>query len=207
LLQQQLGTDQPMPRRPAKPAPRHAAERPGLGAEIGKRRPFEAPEVEAFLNVLRTASLLTAETGRFLKKHGLTEPQYNALRILRGHMVCEGAGPGAGGGGEGGDARERGVPSQTIGEQLVAQVPDVTRLVDRLVEAGLAERARVEADRRVVLVCITRKGLDLLARIDAPLLDLHRRQLGHMTRAELRDLSRLLVKARRPDGDVAGRCP
>ena len=152
----------------------------GLQHEIGKKRPFEAPEVEAFLNILRTAGLLSAEAGRFMKSHGLTEAQYNALRILRGH----------------GDA---GVACQTIGQELVAHVPDVTRLVDRLVKAGWAERSRGEEDKRQVLVRITRAGLDLLARIDRPLLDLHRRQLGHMPRPELARLSALLVKARKRD--------
>src|ERR1043165_8358009 len=101
----------------------------GLQHEIGKKRPFDIPEVEASLNILRTASLLSAEAGRFLKGYGLSEAQYNALRILRGH---------------GGD----GVACQTIGEELVAHVPDVTRLVDRLVKAGWAERSRGEEDKR-----------------------------------------------------------
>ncbi len=171
-----------------------AGEGGGLGDEIGKRRPFDVPEVEAFLNVMRTASMLQSETGRFLKRFGLSESQYNALRILRGHAA---------------ESRE-GVPSQTIGEELVAQVPDVTRLVDRLVDAGLAERSRTESDRRVVLVRITRAGADLLGKIDKPLADLHKRQLGHMSRAELAEISRLLVRARKGgtgDVDVKKRCP
>jgi len=161
-----------------------------LQHELGKKRPFESPEVEAFLNILRTASLLASETGRFLKSYGLSEPQYNALRILRGHG-------------------DEGIRSQMIGDQLVAQVPDVTRLVDRLVAADLAERCGGETDKRVVIVKITRKALDLLARIDRPLLDLHKRQLGHMAAADLRRLSALLAKARRqPDeGDIRDRCP
>lgn len=173
---------------------RNAAKQPrSLGEEIGKKRPFDVPEVETFLNILRTCSLFTAETGRFLKKYDLTEAQYNALRILRGHG-------------------EAGIASQTIGEQLVAQVPDVTRLVDRLVDAGLAQRDRTSQDRRVVTVTITQAGLDLLAKIDRPLLDLHRGQLGHLSKAEMKALNGLLVKARsRPDGvgDAAARrrCP
>ncbi len=165
---------------------------PTLGQEIGKKQPFDSPEEEAFLNILRTASVLSTEAARFIKSFGLSEPQYNALRILRGH------GP-------------RGVPSQTIGEQLVAQVPDITRLVDRLVEAGLAERSRTEADRRVVMVRPTKVGLDLLARIDRPLRSLHHEQLGHMPRKELLALSKLLVQARNSKGgekdSVRGRCP
>ncbi len=187
------------------PAPRRSrtsADRTDLQQEIGKRMPFDAPEEEAFLNLLRTCSIFTTQTTRFFREYGLTEAQYNALRILRGHA---GSGPGsASGAGQNGG----GVPSQTIGEQLVAQVPDVTRLVDRLVEAGLAERVRTASDRRLVIVRITGRGLELLARIDRPLLELHRRQLGHMTRKDLAELNRLLVVARRGENEsVSDRCP
>jgi DNA-binding MarR family transcriptional regulator len=173
------------------PSPKPSGGAPSLGEEIGKKRPFDFPEEEAFLNVMRTASVLTSEAARFIKGYGLSEPQYNALRILRGH------GP-------------RGVPSQTIGEQLVAQVPDITRLVDRLVERGWAERSRTQEDRRVVMVRATKQGLDLLAKIDKPLRALHEEQLGHMSRAELAAMNKLLVKARGSrgaEGDVRGRCP
>ncbi len=153
---------------------------PTLGQEIGKRRPFASVHEEAFLNVLRSASVLSADASRFIKGYGLSAPQYNALRILRAH------GP-------------RGVPSQTIGQPLVAQVPDITRLVDRLVERGWAERSRTQGDRRVVMVCATKAGLDLLAKIDRPLRKLHEDQLGHMSKAELATMSTLLVKARGRD--------
>jgi DNA-binding MarR family transcriptional regulator len=154
-----------------------------LQHEIGKRSPFETPEQEAFLNVIRTASLLTAGFQRLFRAHRLSESTYNALRILRGAA---------------GDPSSRGGRTcSQIGAQLVAQVPDVTRLIDRLEELGLAERVRCEEDRRVVYVRITRSGTDLLAALDAPVLELHKSQLGHMSRQELAELSRLLVKARR----------
>jgi hypothetical protein len=49
-----------------------------------------------------------------------------------------------------------------------------------------------------VLISITAKGLDLLEKLDRPLLEAHKKQLRHLSRAELEDLNRLLVKARRP---------
>lgn len=152
-----------------------------LAEEIGKKRPFDSPEQEAYLNILRTSACLTTEFERLFRSAGLSEATYNALRILRGHHK---PGPGSG------------VPSQTIGKQLITNVPDVTRLVDRLVEAGLAERCRIEEDRRVVMVKITKAGLDLLARFDKPLRELHEQQLGHLSRKELEQLNQLLVKAR-----------
>ena len=165
---------------------------PTLGQEIGKKRLFNFPEEEAFLNAMRTASVLSSEVSHFIQKRGLSEPQYNALRILRGHAP-------------------RGVPSQTIGEQLIARVPDITRLVDRLVERGWAERSRTQEDRRIVLVRATKQGLELLTKIDRPLRTLHEKQLGHMSRTELATMNKLLVKARTRAGDAEGnvrdRCP
>jgi DNA-binding MarR family transcriptional regulator len=68
----------------------------------------------------------------------------------------------------------------------------------RLEQAGLAGRRRTAQDRRVVLVHLTGAGRDLLARLDKPVLDLHRRLLGHLSPAELGRLNALLVKARQP---------
>lgn len=155
-----------------------------LQHEIGKRNPFDLPEQEAYLNLVRTVSLLNVQTERFFREHGLSEATYNALRILRGATI----GPEAVG------MRA----CSEIGEQMVAQVPDVTRVVDRIEKAGLAQRCRCPEDRRVVYVKITRKGLDLLAKLDGALLELHKSQLGHMKRADLSCLNRLLVAARTP---------
>lgn len=157
---------------------------PTLKDEIGKRAPFDAPELEAYLNLLRTSSVLSADFDRLFKNHGLSEATYNILRILRGHQASP---------------NHSGIPCQLIGQHLVARLPDVTRLVDRLEKAGLVRRSRTPQDRRVVLVGITEKGLDLLRELDKPTLELHKRQLRHMTKAELAELSRLLYKARHPD--------
>lgn len=154
-----------------------------LQHELGKRKPFESAEQEAFLNVVRTSSVLGAAFQRLFREYKLSESTYNALRILRGVKD---------------DPSTKGVRSCTqIGDHLVARVPDVTRLIDRLEQLGLAERVRCEQDRRVVYVRITRKGSDVLTALDEPVRELHHAQLGHMSRAELAELSRLLVKARR----------
>jgi DNA-binding MarR family transcriptional regulator len=84
---------------------------------------------------------------------------------------------------------------------MISHLPDITRLVDRLEAAGLVARSRTREDRRLVLIRITEKGLALLAGLDEPLMELHRRQLAHFTPDELTELNRLLVKARRPDGE------
>ena len=153
-----------------------------LKDEIGKRGAFAGAEQEAYLNLLRTASVLGCDFARLFKQRGLSEATYNILRILRGES-------------EGGTLRA-GVPMQVIGDRLVARVPDVTRLVERLEAAGLVTRTRTPDDRRVVLVGITTKGLGLLSKLDGPVAELHGRQLSHMSGPELKELVRLLGKAR-----------
>ncbi|MBC7835737.1 MAG: winged helix DNA-binding protein [Phycisphaerales bacterium] len=151
-----------------------------LQHELGKKHHFAHPEEEAYLNLIRTARVLEIDSLRLFRPFGLSEATYNALRILRGH-------------------EPKGLPSQMIGQQMVSAVPDVTRLVDRLCGAKLAQRRRDDADRRVVTVRITPKGLDLLAKLDQPLIHMHKAQLAHMSRAELAELNRLLFKARHPE--------
>lgn len=153
-----------------------------LQEELKKRRPFDCPEQEAALNLARTQDYLLQPFARLFAGHGISPPQYNVLRILRG---------------AGGD----GLPCQEIAGRMVTRMPDITRLVDRLEGAGLVERRRTREDRRVVLVSIRQRGRDLLGRLDEPVLELHRRTLGHLSRAELQELNRLLVKARRGGED------
>lgn len=147
-----------------------------LQRELKKRRPFEWPEQEAVLNILRTGDRLQNRFGRLFREYGLTPSQYNVLRILRG---------------EG-----KPLPCLEIGERMVQVVPAITGLIDRLEKQQLVLRERCAEDRRVVYVQLTDKARALLEQIDQPLEDLHRELLGHFTKAELRDLTRLLEKAR-----------
>ena len=154
--------------------------RPGLGDEIKKRNAFDCLEQEAALNLARTGDRIQAPFARLFKAHGITGAQYNVLRILRGA----------------GEA----LSCQEVAGRMITQVPDVTRLVDRLEEAGLVERSRTLQDRRLVLTAVTEAGLRLLKALDDPVVDLHRAQFGHLTSDELAELNRLLVKARRQAG-------
>ncbi len=51
---------------------------------IKQRKPFQSLEQEVFLEVLRTGHALVHDLVELLRPHGLTQPQYNVLRILRG---------------------------------------------------------------------------------------------------------------------------
>lgn len=148
-----------------------------LKKELKLTRSFESAEQEAFLNLQRTASQLAGPFEAMLKKQNLSTSLYNVLRILRGQAG-------------------QGLACSHIGERMVTRVPDITRLVDKLIRMGLVQRERSAADRRVVLITIRQQGLDLLARLDRPLAELHRKTLGHLASGELKEFNNLLVKAR-----------
>ena len=148
-----------------------------LGREIKKAKPFESPQQEAFLNLARTFDVLAGEmAGSVFKPAGLSPVQYNVLRILRG----------AGGS----------LACGEIADRMITREPDMTRLLDRLEKRGWVSRGRETSDRRVVSVRITDAGLKVLKELDPKVSAAHRKQLGHMSDAELKQLITLLEKAR-----------
>src|SRR5688500_11534992 len=116
-----------------------------LQRELKTKKPFDVPEQEALLNLLRTADQLQIRLARLLRRFGLTPQQYNILRILRG---------------EG-----KPLPILEIASRMITVVPGITGLIDRLEAAGLVQRKRCEEDRRVVYACITDRATGLLADI------------------------------------------
>jgi DNA-binding MarR family transcriptional regulator len=79
---------------------------------------------------------------------------------------------------------------------MITRDPDITRLLDRMEKRDLIYRNRDEKDRRVVLARITAEGLDVLAKLDQPIRDTHRRLLGHLGAERLRALRQLLEACR-----------
>jgi DNA-binding MarR family transcriptional regulator len=79
---------------------------------------------------------------------------------------------------------------------MITRDPDITRLLDRLEKRGLVSRCRETRDRRAVLARITPDGLDLLAKLDEPMTEIHRKQLGHLGPARLQELAELLQACR-----------
>lgn len=148
-----------------------------LKTEIKQTKPFGSLQEEAHLSIIRTAAMLSHAFTEAIRSHGITGTQYNALRVLRG--------AGAGG-----------LCRNEVRDRLVARVPDATRLLDRLERMGLIERERQGEDRRFVTTRITPAGLTLLAELDAPVADLHRRQLNDVAEEELRTAVRVLERIR-----------
>ncbi|MDX1566522.1 MAG: MarR family transcriptional regulator [Longimicrobiales bacterium] len=151
-----------------------------LKSEIKQDAPFTSLEQEAFLNLVRTTSQLEHRLAEGLKSHELTLTQYNVLRILRG-------------------AGREGLCRNEVQDRMLTPVPDVTRLLDRLEDAGRVARERNEDDRRFVMARITPAGRELLNELDDPVEELLSEKLGHLSDSELRRLIELLEAAR-------GRC-
>ena len=145
-------------------------------SEFSSVRRKGSPEEAAFLDLLRTADVLTRGTIGVLKAEDLSQTQYNVLRILRG--------------------APQGLACGEIASRMITRDPDVTRLLDRLEKRGLISRARESRDRRMVLARITPQGLKLVDRLDEPVQKVHRKLLGHLGRERLRALGELLAAAR-----------
>lgn len=132
---------------------------------------------QVFLDLVRTQSQKAREVSAFLSEHELTVSQYNVLRILRG-------------------AGKDGLRCGVISERMLTQVPDITRIVDRLANDGYVIREHSSEDRRVIFIRISEDGLKLLEEIDSPILELHAAQFAGLTKAEIKELGRLLRKVR-----------
>ena len=136
----------------------------------------ETLEREIYLLLQHVSGELIHELATLLRPAGITPEQYHVLRILQ-------------------DAGVAGTPLSAIGERSPAGDPDVTRLLDRLEQRGLAGRARDGADRRVVTARITGEGRRLLDSLEGPVTALHTRQLGPLGERGLETLRRLLRRA------------
>jgi DNA-binding MarR family transcriptional regulator len=115
--------------------------------ELKQTRPFNSTAEEALLSIVRTNAVLLDEFDRLLRPYRITTTQYNVLRILRG-------------------SEPAGLCRNELRDRMLTRMPDVTRLLDRMQDAGLVTRARTGADRRMVSTRITKKGLTILAELD-----------------------------------------
>lgn len=146
---------------------------PTVAEEIHQSRPFHNPGHEAAVTLRRTVAVLDRHHAPLFESVGLTSPQYNVLRILRG------AGP-------------AGLPTLAIRDRLVDLSPGITRLIDRLEAAKLVTRDRDGDDRRQVTCRITPAGVALLEKLDRSVDQADEAVVAALSAAEQRTLVRLL---------------
>lgn len=106
---------------------------------------FPNNKIKALINIKYTANWLKNKETDLFKSYGISPQQFNILRILRGAK-----GP---------------IKAEGIKKRMIEKSPNTTRLIDKLVDKGFAERIKGEEDKRVVYIHISKGGLKLLALI------------------------------------------
>ncbi len=116
-----------------------------LEDEIKSR--FQSEYHKAALNIMFTHSWLTGILKKRTDTRHITLQQYNILRILRGQYPNP-------------------ATVNLLKERMIDKMPDVSRIIDRLVQKELVSRCTNKCDRRAVDILITEKVLDILAELD-----------------------------------------
>ncbi|CAN5839141.1 MarR family transcriptional regulator [soil metagenome] len=156
-----------------------------LRDELKQTRPFSSSAHEAVVSILRTAALVQRRVAQVVEGSGITIQQYNVLRILRG-------------------AAPVGLPTLAIRDRMIEEAAGITRLLDKLEQAGHVVRERSTPDRRQVLCKITPAGLRLLTQLDEPVDIANDQALAMLDDSEKRDLVELLGAVRAGFSQVRG---
>jgi DNA-binding MarR family transcriptional regulator len=133
------------------------------------------PEKDAVVSILKAADRIRRYFHEVMEPWGVTQQQFNVLRILRG------AGP-------------EGLPTLEIGERMIEKTPGITRLLDRLEEKGWVRRERCREDRRQVFCYLTGEAHELLAELDEPIIEGDQACMAKLSRFEQRQLSDFLSR-------------
>ncbi|WP_109674018.1 MarR family winged helix-turn-helix transcriptional regulator [Dyadobacter jejuensis] len=142
-----------------------------------KQKSFKNPYQKLAINLVYTSNWLLYRQMDLFREYDLTLQQYNVLRILRG---------------------QQGQPIRVsdISERMLDKSSNTSRLVDKLLVKGLAERTACSNDRRAVDVIITTKGKKILAEMD-PKVEKLELDLGNITPEEANTICDLLDKMRK----------
>ncbi len=106
-----------------------------------------SPAASAMLNLIAAASQIEYGLEQIMLPFGITRRQYNVLRILRG-------------------VYPDGHPRTEVATRMVDRAPDVTRLIDRLIELGFVERKKGVIDKRESIAHLTARGFELMKELD-----------------------------------------
>ena len=143
-----------------------------------KQPTFQSEAQKAFLNVMYTSGWLVQHQQSAFKPYGLTAPQYNILRILRGQHPLP-------------------ATVAMLIDRMLDKTSNASRIVDKLEEKKLVTRTVCPANRRAVDIRITEAGLRLLRQIDDDgKVDPSGNGFDNLTLSEQRQLNILLDKIR-----------
>ena len=140
-----------------------------------KQNKFSSIEQEGLLNLLITSNYLHSKLDAICSGFKITLAQFNVLRILKG-------------------THPEGYPRGEIIRRMVEPSPDVTRLIDRLIREGFVERFYSAKDRRLSLARITKKGINLLTKINPEVDKFNSDYAASLTKSEIEMLSSICEK-------------
>lgn len=118
---------------------------------------------------------VTDQISKELKEFGMTEPQYNVLRVLS-------------------SAKGEPLTVQEILNNMVQRSSNVTRIIDKLLKKGYVNRQECATNRRKMDITITEEGCEILEKLDVKVYDFHRPMAGKLTEEELVTLKALIQK-------------
>lgn len=141
-----------------------------------KQPKFKSEFSKSIVNLMFTNGWIHQQQLSIFRPFGITTPQYNILRILRGQ-------------------HPRPVTVNLLIERMLDKSSNASRIVDKLESKGLVERKQCLHDRRAVDVVISDEGLRLLSDIDYSMNQWEDR-INNLSEEECRQLNRLLDKLR-----------
>ncbi len=141
-----------------------------------KQTKFRNVHHKLAINLLYTAAWLEDQNKNFFKEFGITNQQFNILRILRGQHPSK-------------------ISGAEIKSRMIDKNSDVSRLLDRLIAKELVIKSQCPNDKRAADVVITDQGLKILKKIDAKM-DQTDLSILQLTNEEATQLSNLLDKSR-----------
>jgi DNA-binding MarR family transcriptional regulator len=146
----------------------------GIEKDINQYQ-FRNDYQKAEVNLIYTCNWINEKMKQIIDEADITTQQYNILRILRGSKMP--------------------ISTLQIRDRMLDKMSDTSRIVDRLVKKGLAEKATCISDKRLVDIRISEKGLALLEHLDIRNADIDN-IMHNLTEAEAIQLSYLLDKVR-----------
>ena len=142
-----------------------------------KQFEFESRGQRLGVNLIYTSNWVQERQKSYFSKFGITQQQYNVLRILRGNYP-------------------KPYSTSDIRERMLDKMSDASRIVERLVKKDLVVRKINKKDKRLVDVTISDSGLDLLEKIDKTIENFVQRPFSNLTEKEQEILDSLLDKVR-----------
>tara|TARA_B100000767_G_scaffold202544_1_gene189455 strand:+ start:3100 stop:3534 length:435 start_codon:yes stop_codon:yes gene_type:complete len=127
------------------------------------------------ISILISGYKVNDELSALFKVYGISLPQFNVLRILRG---------------QNGTAANL----STIQECMIHKMSNTTRLIDKLIVKGYVNRFVCEKNRRKIELFITDQGLKLLKSLVHTIDDKEKELLKNLNIKEKEELMRVLSK-------------